>query len=822
VALPEERQEFVADTRRYSGPLRDAARDADKFRDRNEAAALAARRMGLAAKEAADKASRAQREAADAAEKLAKGEIGAAEAADKAARAERELERASIKAAEAQRATADAADKAAANYRQMGRAAELAAAKQRLAALRSAGAVREHNTELLKLRRQFPDLAKDASGAFKLMETGGQRFGNAIDGALKNVSVLGKSGPLVLAGIVGILENLPALAAAAGGGITIGLGGALAAIGIMSAAKNEEVKRSFTDMRKHVSLEAQIVSFAWQKTLKDIAADGKTAFDALAPSLQSAFDEMSPAVDRFAFSFASSMHELDPAIQSIGHAFSNVLDDLGPRMPAIMNNIATGVKAITDAAAANPGAINALVEDVSKLVRYTGDSIGILIRYGSQIKSIGKDVLLLGPGLGSLISSVGKVKGAFTGAKDGLDIVDRTFPSFSQQATVAAASTQHLMTAQQAAALTSQQLKSALDALTGAFQSGFDAETQYRVALLAATAQAKANNAGITKNTAAANTNRQSLSQLAAAIKDVELKTHPTAAVIATMRARLIASAQAMGVSHRAAIALAQKLLGVKSAADKIPAQKSTKLNDNTPSARARLQAYQHAINALHGKHIDIYQTMHLTTVQAYQNQRQAISGYRPKAHGGPMDRGPIKHLADGGPSGLVSGPGTSTSDSILAALSTGEFVVNANATEKNTAALAALNSGMSWMQAAMVTGERFAKGGRFHPHGKQVNLPRPPTKAALAKLAHAKHRPEELAALAAQSSLASMRSSALGAMRVAGLVGAGSGHGATVMHVTNVNVTVQGSIRSDRDIVDMVQQKLLQGRKAVGLQAGR
>jgi hypothetical protein len=50
---------------------------------------------------------------------------------------------------------------------------------------------------------------------------------------------------------------------------------------------------------------------------------------------------------------------------------------------------------------------------------------------------------------------------------------------------------------------------------------------------------------------------------------------------------------------------------------------------------------------------------------------------------------GPVLSKADGG---LISGPGTGTSDSIPARLSHGEFVVNANATSQNRALLEAIN----------------------------------------------------------------------------------------------------------------------------------
>ena len=43
---------------------------------------------------------------------------------------------------------------------------------------------------------------------------------------------------------------------------------------------------------------------------------------------------------------------------------------------------------------------------------------------------------------------------------------------------------------------------------------------------------------------------------------------------------------------------------------------------------------------------------------------------------------------------GLITGPGTGTSDSIPAMLSNGEYVINARATKQNRALLDAINSG--------------------------------------------------------------------------------------------------------------------------------
>jgi hypothetical protein len=62
---------------------------------------------------------------------------------------------------------------------------------------------------------------------------------------------------------------------------------------------------------------------------------------------------------------------------------------------------------------------------------------------------------------------------------------------------------------------------------------------------------------------------------------------------------------------------------------------------------------------------------------------------------------GPVVGHADGG---LIAGPGGPRSDNILARLSPGEFVVNADATSQNRALLMAINSGNNL--------PRFADGG--------------------------------------------------------------------------------------------------------------
>ena len=183
--------------------------------------------------------------------------------------------------------------------------------------------------------------------------------------------------------------------------------------------------------------------------------------------------------------------------------------------------------------------------------------------------------------------------------------------------------------------------------------------------------------------------------------------------------------------------------------------------------------------------------------------------------------------------SGLVVGPGTGTSDSIPAPwLSNGEFITRENVTSEHLAALQNLNQGMSWIKAGLLAGERYAHGGQVDGYkkggkhsigiGKMEQAQAARLAAGRARVAKAMSRPEEIAALAAQHSLALMRSSVLGGVFRGGPAGLGSSGSTVVQHITNVDVTVHGSIRSDRDFVAMVQKALITNRAPVSYPPGR
>jgi len=871
--LPEVREKFVADTTGYSRPLREAAQDADKFSRQNDQAALAARRMGLAAKEAADKAARAMSDAGAAAEKLAMGEISADEAAQAEAKALREVERAAIKAAEAELAAGKAADSAAKNMKQMGRDASLAAAAIHLAALKEVGDTKSYNEALTRLKKTHGDLKGTALEGFKEIENKGSSAYQALTAAGEAAA---KAGPIWVVPIANAVMNLPAIASVAGDGIVLGLGAGLSAVGLMAQAKTADIKRTFASLKQDAGKNLTEISAPFHDTLLHIAADARNAFEQLSPALQGAFAEMAPAVTRFSNIVISSLSgpRVQSAITSIGHSFSAVLDELGPATAGAVGDIADGIRSIGDAAAQNPQALASMVTGIGQITKYTLEGVGALMRYKTQFDAVMHAVVGMGPtGLIKFVSTLKDGTQALLGQSHGLQTAEQTFPSFSQQATAAAAATGHLMTAQQAAALSSGQLKSALTSLTSATQGAFDAETQYRQSLVAANAQARNNNAGINGMGKAALANRQALSSLAGAIKNVENSGHHSAAEIENMRQKFIAAARGMGVSRSAAIALADKLLGIKAPPpiklsmndaefmSKLHNAQGLKIDPKTGLLKGNNSDYLNKWLTAKGLKIDPKTGLFKGNNADYYNKWIKANGLKinPKTgvikgntapfwaavHSIPPTVGyrkigvyyvplnsanePGKTRADGGIDRYADGgvrrdlnPFIATRPTVLfGETETGGEAYIPLGQSKRARSTELLEQVADMFGLAVVQPladgmiEKYAKGKVKPPTAAQK-------KAATNRVTLARARPEYLAAMAAQKSLEAMRASVYGGFFRGGPSTLGSAHGSVVEHTTNITLNVQGSIHSSQDIVKLVQRALITNRMPVSLPAGR
>ncbi|MFD8805558.1 phage tail tape measure protein [Streptomyces sp. NPDC059597] len=318
-------------------------------------------------------------------------------------------------------------------------------------------------------------------------------------------------------------------------------------------------------------------------------------------------------------------------------------------------------------------------------------------------------------------------------------------------------------------------LEESIMALNSAHRSAFDAETAFYEAISNATKAIRENGKTLDVHTDAGRKNRQVLSDLAGKTEDLADKKLKEKAswsevdkVYAQGRKNLIATAEAMGDTKKQAEKLADTLLkapkaqamklrvddktavadlrAFNAAVRRAPGSKSVTLKTLSATAERVLEGFgfkvthlkngsvkisavtgaalsairnvQGAVNALHGKKIGIgvYTTHYYKSVQqGGAHSGPQLPGMPGSATGGLLRRasgGPLQHFDRGG---YISGPGSPTSDSIIASFASGamsrvsdsEYVVQASAVRKyGVGLLDALNSGKLKLAG-------FARGGR-------------------------------------------------------------------------------------------------------------
>jgi HAMP domain-containing protein len=757
--LPPAVQKFIADTKEYNDPVNRSADTTKKFGRAAEEAGISAKRAFENSAESARKLAIAEEEVEKAAKKLKNGLIDEAEAAKISAKATQQKVKADLAVRESALAAANAADKEAAQFRQVARDAALMEAATTLANARSAGSVRQNRDEIKALSAAFPELRRDAQAALKEADNG---FKNMFKGAM-DIKII------AIPAVIGAITQLPAIASAAGGLVTLGLGAAGTAIGMKFAAGSQIAKTAITDLKKHSAAAMKDLSKPFQQTWVALDNAAHDAFNSIEPSARSMFNNMAEGSSLFLRRTGQAFYKLGPMFDSLGVAYKKVMDALGGRMPSILANIGAGFTAMFDAVANHPETISNLVEDVALLVHGLGDLIAFLTN--AQAK------------FGTVFSALSGYTGVFLNLAKAAGWTEQANKSFTQsQVNVVYAikdtswNSDHLVDSLEAQRTTVDNLKAAFDRYTGANQSAATAEINMQQAIDDTTAAIKANGHTLDTNTQKGRDNYKQLVATAKAFQDKIVAMKNDGATgdqlnnqMSTLRNTFYRLALQMTGNKNEAKKLTDQLLGVAKASKSIPKT--------------------------------INQTIHVHTV--YTSSGSTTFGAGNKKLGNARG-GPPKRLADGGPSGWVIGPGSETSDSVPALLSKNEFVINAKDARKHAQLLQQINAGA-------------------YTH----RLP-PPTVSHPSKNAkHANFTADKSAQYSASHAAASMmgayRRSTESAWMTQG--GIGSGRGVVVQHVTNV--TVMGSIMTEREFNDRIQENTLQRNlrnptSGVNLQGGR
>lgn len=740
--MAEYRDEYIADVGQYVRDVNRGADAADKFKDKQEAAALAARKMALAANQAGDKAASAQRKAADAAtvyehaakeaasaaEKLAKGEIKEAEAAklaaqatkakersdEAASRAVRELERAEIKGAEASMAATKAAhanaravDEQADQYRQLARDAKLAAASQRLAALTAGGGFRKNRDDINRLVRMFPQLAGQADKAFKATQKSGESAFSGLRG----------SGVGMIALIAAGITALPAIAELAGGAIATGVGGGLIALGLMATKSDKQVRSSLARTKDYVQAGVKDISAPFKTVWLDVARESRNVWDAFSEHLRGDFQVLAPAASGFVRALGQGLVNMRPGIDALSNGFAALLRAISAGLPRALATVGHGLENIGKQLEKNPedaarlvnGLIRlggALLQTVSWLMgvyHAASEVAGMFTHFGSNLAALtlrlNSHIPVLGAKEKADLAAAkaardheGAVRGATT-AQSGLNAAQGVA---AMNAMVAAGQFGHESQLMLLASQSAKDLKTSLDALTGKQLGARDAAIAYGQSILAMNQALKENGKAHGMATQKGLANEQALQSMikaaqanAVAMRDNGASARQVASAMEGARKRIYDAARQMGYSKAEARSLANTLSGVTAQAKRVPKghRISYPVGGNTVAQLRAITGWANSAASALSQALAM-------------SMRLKSGGYVGWAHGGPAGWDGAAQFADGGYAqgypvgGVVRGPGTATSDSIAAYLSNGEYVINAAATRLWRPVLDAINYG--------------------------------------------------------------------------------------------------------------------------------
>lgn len=158
----------------------------------------------------------------------------------------------------------------------------------------------------------------------------GQAGGELGQSLGKSISSAGSS-PYVIAGVATLVGALaPIIGALLGGAIVLGVGGGLAAIGIMAASKAKAVQDAFGRTKETIGKTLSEAAKPLEPVLIH-AADAVSQFAKDAgPMLKQIFTDMAPVLTRFFDTMMGAFRKAAPALQPLAKAFNMIMDALSP------------------------------------------------------------------------------------------------------------------------------------------------------------------------------------------------------------------------------------------------------------------------------------------------------------------------------------------------------------------------------------------------------------------------------------------------------------------------------------------------------------
>jgi hypothetical protein len=213
-----------------------------------------------------------------------------------------------------------------------------------------------------------------------------------VDGASASAAAIGmiqtaltlvrSSGPATGAAVAAGLVVIPAAAALASNAVVVGLGGALAGLGLAAAQGSDAAQDAIGQLKETAKREAEQMGRPFEVVWTAIVLAAERELGQLSPVVRRNLSDLAPVFEDFAERGIDSLSELEPAIDAVQRAFSSVLSELGPRMPEIMQRLASAIITVTQAVQEDPTLLADMAVNLAKVAQWAAEVTTKLAAFG--------------------------------------------------------------------------------------------------------------------------------------------------------------------------------------------------------------------------------------------------------------------------------------------------------------------------------------------------------------------------------------------------------------------------------------------------------
>ncbi|MGW3352576.1 hypothetical protein ACWDA3_55585 [Nonomuraea rubra] len=238
------------------------------------------------------------------------------------------------------------------------------------------GFVRGADGRLRDARGRF---VSESSTLFDPLVESAERAGGLVGRALESaIGVLGQTTPGQVAIAIGAIGGLPVAAQVAAAGITLALGGALATVGLTSAAQADRVKVEWSDLASELRRELGDVAAPLEDSAIHASEVARQAFQALKPTLREVFADLGPDVDHFVDGLGDAVDRIGPSLEPLGRAFGDLLTSLGDRADDMGEDLSGAITSFAETTSRHADDIANLFAMITTSIRMAADGAGWL------------------------------------------------------------------------------------------------------------------------------------------------------------------------------------------------------------------------------------------------------------------------------------------------------------------------------------------------------------------------------------------------------------------------------------------------------------